>query len=242
MLDQKLFFEIIQPLLYKLEDLEYESILGLGGFAVVRKVHTKNKKQSVFALKIVSKTKLHSENSRAAIMNEKNLCSKMNHPFLTRLITTFQDLDFVYMLQEYLEAGDLRTLMISRDGCKLSENDAKFYVGIVVQALEHLHLKKIVYRDLKPENLMLCANGYIKMCDFGNAKEVLDRTYTVCGTPDYMAPEIWLDKGHEIPCDYWALGVLTYEFLFGETPFEPKPGMDQVFRNLITRVNRYTVF
>jgi len=96
---------------------------------------------------------------------------------------------------------------------------AKFYSGCVLLALEYLHRKKILYRDLKPENLLIDAEGYIRVVDFGFAKQVADRTYTVCGTPEYLAPELVSGKGYHKSVDYWALGILIYEMLCGYSPF-----------------------
>lgn len=219
LLDAGNFANIIQPLLYKLEDLQTTGILGLGGFAVVKKVHPVNK-TTQFALKMVSKTKLLTPSSQQNIIQERNLMSQMNHPFLVKMITTFQDDKSIYILQEFVEGGDLRTLMLYRQNGRLVEKEARFFSAVVLLGLEHLHSKHIVYRDLKPENVLLCASGYVKITDFGNAKQIQERTYSLCGTPDYMSPEVWLNKGHGLPCDIWAYGVLVYEFLNGETPFE----------------------
>lgn len=230
-LGSKDFAEIIQPLLYKLEDLVVDDILGLGGFALVQKVHPKNS-TLYFALKSVSKTKLKSAGAQRNIINEKKLISKIYHPFLTKLVSTFQNDSYVYMLEEHIEAGDLRTLMLHQRSGRFTDSLAKFFAAIIITGLDHLHNRHIVYRDAKPENIMLCANGYIKIIDFGNAKEIEDRTYSLCGTPDYMAPELWLNEGHGIPCDYWAYGVMLYEFLNGITPFEFDPEKGQVTNDL----------
>lgn len=229
-IDQNTFREILQPLLYKLDDLVKDFIIGVGGFAIVYKVYMENSPETTFALKKISKSKFHSESSLKSLKNEKLLLLKVSNPFIVKLITTFQDESFVYLLQDYVEAGDLRTLLISQDPPQFPEETAKFYSAIIVEVLEALHSKNIVYRDLKPENLLLCSNGYIKLCDFGNAKSVIDRTYSHVGTPDYMPPEICLDQGHGVASDYWTYGVVVYEFLQGETPFEAKPGMDHVMR------------
>jgi len=106
--------------------------------------------------------------------------------------------------------------------------------------LEHLHEKGIVYRDIKPENLLLDKDGYIKMVDFGFAKQISGPTYTICGTPDYIAPEIITRKGHQFAADYWALGVLTYEMLTGEPPFStPDTPEKTIYSNIIE--GRYTM-
>ena len=104
-----------------------------------------------------------------------------------------------------------------RDAWKFPETTAKFYAGSVSVGFEHMHSKDIIYRDLKPENLLLDSQGWLKIADFGLAKFVTSGlTYTLCGTPDYLAPEIILSKGHSKPCDYWALGILIYELCVGE--------------------------
>lgn len=133
------------------------------------------------------------------------------------------------MLFECLQGGELFTLL--RDNHIFPENVAKFYSACVLLALEYLHSHSIVYRDLKPENLIIHSTGYVKMVDFGLAKVIKDRTYTICGTPEYMAPEMIRNAGQDKAVDYWALGVLIFEMLAGETPFVASDDIE-IFNNI----------
>lgn len=203
MLDAEKFIEIIQPLLYKLEDLVPCGILGIGGFALVQKVHPKDKMASFYALKSVHKSKLRTAayilynilficRDKRNIKNERIISLKLNHPFLIRLVTTYQSDTDLFFLQEYISGGDLRTLMSTRKNSRLNDRESQFYISCAAIALHYMHMKHIVYRDLKPENILITKTGYIKLTDFGNAKEVMQRTFTLCGTPDYMAPEVYI--------------------------------------------------
>jgi protein kinase X len=127
------------------------------------------------------------------------------------------------MLLEYVPGGDFFTLLKIKN--RFETKQAVFYTAEIVAALEFLHSKQIVYRDLKPENIMLDAEGHLKLTDFGFAKRLInDKTYTLCGTPEYLAPELLFYRGHNTTCDWWSLGVLIYEFLCGSPPF-----YDEVF-------------
>jgi serine/threonine protein kinase len=127
---------------------------------------------------------------------------------------TFQDKTNLYFVFEYVPGGELFRLLRRE---KLFPNDvALFYAAEVVLALEHLHSLRICYRDMKPENILIGADGHIRMSDFGFAKKLIeDKTLTVCGTPEYLAPEIILEKGHSLSVDWWSLGILIYEMLSG---------------------------
>lgn len=122
------------------------------------------------------------------------------------------------MVLELALGGEIFSLL--RDRGRFDENGSRFYTACVVSAFIHMHDLKIVYRDLKPENLLLDATGHVKICDFGFAKQ-LDGgvTYTLCGTPEYLAPEIISNIGHGLPVDWWALGILIFELLTGDPPF-----------------------
>ena len=151
------------------------------------------------------------------VYSEKFLLSNIRFPFIIQLYGTFKDQRNIYMLLEYAIGGELFTYL--RRAGKFSVADTKFYASEIVLALEYMHSMNIVYRDLKPENLLLDSNGHIKITDFGFAKIVHDRTWTLCGTPEYLAPEIIQSTGHGKAVDWWALGILIYEMLAGFPPF-----------------------
>ena len=148
----------------------------------------------------------------------------MDHPFVNRMAASFQGPKEGYMLLEPLMGGEL-TKIIEAEG-KLSEKDTRFYAACVASAITYLHMLKIAYRDLKPENLVLDAGGYCKVVDYGFAKVVDQRTYTFCGTPEFIAPEIISNRGHGCSVDWWAFGILVYNMLTGTTPFLPPEASD----------------
>lgn len=151
--------------------------------------------------------------------DEKNILMKLNTPFCLDLHTTFKDDMYVYLLTEPYMGGDMFKLMHERG--PFSDAVSRFYVACVVEAFAYLHKLSICYRDLKPENLMINQNGYVVVVDMGFCKEVPNgkKTYTFCGTPEYIAPEIIQQVGHNYAVDYWSLGVLVYELLSKKTPF-----------------------
>ncbi|CAG5132067.1 unnamed protein product [Candidula unifasciata] len=151
------------------------------------------------------------------IKSEKQILSSISHPFLVNLLWAHKDDTFLYMLLEYVPGGELFSYLRSMG--RFSNSAGNFYASEIIVALEYLHGKAIIYRDLKPENLLLDREGHLKITDFGFAKVVEDRTWTLCGTPEYLAPEIILSKGHNKAVDWWALGVLIYEMLAGYPPY-----------------------
>merc|ERR1739844_619711 len=139
--------------------------------------------------------------------------------FIVKLFKTFKDRKYFYMLMESCLGGELWTIL--RDRGNFDDGTTRFYTGCVVEAFDYLHSRGIIYRDLKPENLLLDTTGYVKLVDFGFAKKLMvgRKTWTFCGTPEYVAPEVILNKGHGISADYWSLGVLMFELLTGTPPF-----------------------
>ncbi|GAX28307.1 hypothetical protein FisN_27Hh038 [Fistulifera solaris] len=205
----------------KLENLERRVCLGEGEFGQVWLVVDKEaKKQQPYVLKIQSKYHLITEGEVEVCKREKDVLLNVNHPFIIDLFQTFQDAAFVYMLLDFVPGGELFSILNNDDGrIKIHEDRARFYLLGIADALAHLHQKKYVYRDLKPENVMLDRFGFPKLIDFGFTKKVLDQTFTLCGTPAYLAPEIVISQGHSWPVDHWALGVLSYEMVMGFSPF-----------------------
>jgi len=144
---------------------------------------------------------------------------ELNHPFLVKTYGTFKDENNLYILMELIQGGELFNY-IRRAG-RLPNQIAKIYSAEIILAFEYLHDKHIMYRDLKPENILIHYNGHIKITDFGFSKKIRNRTFSMCGTPEYIAPEIILNKGHNTAVDWWSLGILIFEMLAGYPPFVP---------------------
>ncbi|XP_076349329.1 cAMP-dependent protein kinase catalytic subunit 3-like isoform X5 [Tachypleus tridentatus] len=151
------------------------------------------------------------------VKNEKSILKQVVHPFIIDMLWTNHDDTSLYMLFEYVCGGELFTYL--RNAGRFSSTTGAFYAAEIVLALEYLHKQQVVYRDLKPENLLLDREGHLKITDFGFAKTLTDRTWTLCGTPEYLAPEIIQSKGHNKAVDWWAFGILIYEMLAGYPPF-----------------------
>ncbi|XP_032234964.1 cGMP-dependent protein kinase 1 isoform X2 [Nematostella vectensis] len=202
----------------RLEDLTVVKTLGIGGFGRVELVQVAGDKRT-FALKTLKKHHIVETRQQDHIMSEKKIMMESNSPFIVRLHKTFKDKKYLYMLLEVCLGGELWTIL--RDRGSFDDSTTRFYVGCVIEAFQYLHSKGIVYRDLKPENLLLDGHGYCKLVDFGFAKKIGfgRKTWTFCGTPEYVAPEIILNKGHDLSADYWSLGILMYELLTGSPPF-----------------------
>ncbi|KAI4130662.1 MAG: hypothetical protein LQ338_001639 [Usnochroma carphineum] len=218
----------------RIQDFELIKTLGTGTFSRVWLAclagGSRNSNECrVFALKILRKADIIRLKQVEHIRNERNtLAAVAGHPFITTLITTFSDKDSLYMLLDYCPGGEVFRYL--RNAGRFDLNTARFYAAEIVLILEFLHnVQGIAYRDMKPENLLIDAEGHIKLVDFGFAKKVETReTYTLCGTPEYLAPEVIrnsahfdnsLKPGHGTAVDWWAFGILVYEFLVGTPPF-----------------------
>ncbi|NXQ86031.1 KGP2 kinase, partial [Nyctibius grandis] len=214
------------------QNLEVVTTLGVGGFGRVELVKVKNENMA-FAMKCIKKKHVVDTKQQEHIYSEKKILEQICSPFIVRLYRTFKDSKYVYMLLEACLGGELWSLL--RDRGSFDEATTKFCIGCVTEAFDYLHHIGIIYRDLKPENLILDAEGYIKLVDFGFAKKIGSgqKTWTFCGTPEYVAPEVILSKGHDFSVDFWSLGILVYELLTGSPPFS---GADQMLTyNLILK-------
>ncbi|UJR37104.1 hypothetical protein I4U23_029808 [Adineta vaga] len=152
------------------------------------------------------------------VNDERRILTTIHHPFIVRFYGSYRDTRYLYLSMEFLSGGELFSYL--RQAGRLKSSLVRFYACEIILALEYLHNLLIVYRDLKLENLVLDAHGHVKLTDFGFAKYVSDRTYTLCGTPEYLAPEMILScHGHSFGVDWYALGIVIYELLVGHTPF-----------------------
>lgn len=197
-------------------EFEIVATLGIGGFGRVELVkHEKDEQIKTYALKCLKKKHIVDTHQEEHVFSERTIMLSCNSPFICRLYRTYRDNKYVYMLLEACMGGEIWTIL--RDRGYFDDITAQFIIGCVLQAFEYIHNLGIAYRDLKPENLMLDANGYVKLVDFGFSKYIgySSKTWTFCGTPEYVAPEIILNKGHDRAVDYWALGVLMHELLTG---------------------------
>lgn len=201
-----------------LSDVKKHKILGMGAFGKVWLAST-TESSTPYALKTISKRQLIQANQVKGVVREKQIMASIEHPFILPLVGSFQDADALYLLLPLIQGGELFNVVHTdkRDG--ISNEASLFYGGCILEALGYLHARNIVYRDMKPENALIDDQGYCIMIDLGFAKIVVDKTYTLCGTPEYLAPEIIMSKGHDKAVDYWSFGVLIYEMLVGRSPF-----------------------
>ncbi|XP_029330791.1 serine/threonine-protein kinase N2 isoform X2 [Mus caroli] len=228
---------------FSLQDFRCCAVLGRGHFGKVLLAEYKHTNE-MFAIKALKKGDIVARDEVDSLMCEKRIFETVNsvrHPFLVNLFACFQTKEHVCFVMEYAAGGDL---MMHIHADVFSEPRAVFYAACVVLGLQYLHEHKIVYRDLKLDNLLLDTEGFVKIADFGLCKEGMgygDRTSTFCGTPEFLAPEVLTETSYTRAVDWWGLGVLIYEMLVGESPF-PGDDEEEVFDSIVNDEVRYPRF
>jgi len=196
----------------------FHFVVGKGGFGKVWKVEAKKNKQ-IFAMKEMSKSKVITKRSVNSVMNERHLLATLKHSSLVNMIHAFQDRENLYLVMELMPGGDLRYHISKRR--RFTEEQTRFFVACIVQGLEYLHMNGIIHRDIKPENLVLDSRGYVRVTDLGIARVWRpENSSDTSGTPGYMAPEVMCRQNHGVAVDYFAVGVMAYEFMMGRRPYQ----------------------
>ena len=169
--------------------------------------------------------------------NEFKILKEVDHPFLVGMKFIIDTKQHVFFICEFIRGGELWQYLSEVPQYRIPENHAKFYTLNIAIGIGHLHSKNVIYRDLKPDNVLIDEQGYLHITDFGLSKfhgsdEV---AHTVLGTPDYIAPDILKRKGYSLEVDWWSLGIITYEMIVGRTPFHSSRGNDPTFNNIQTK-------
>lgn len=193
-------------------------MLGKGSFGKVFLVEKKSD-HKLYAMKSLRKDVILENDQVESTKLEKEILLKAKHPFFVKMAYIFQTDQKIYFVMNFIRGGELFTHLQNEK--RFKEERTKFYAAQIVSAIGYLHKKKIIYRDIKPENILMGEDGYLYLADFGLAKEMSNRDFTssFCGTPEYLAPEIIQNKGHNHAVDWWSIGILIYEMIVGFPPF-----------------------
>ncbi len=207
-----------------MNDFQRLKLLGKGSFGEVYLVKLKQNNK-IYAMKILDKYNVRESRQVEHTKIERDLLVKTNCPFIVNIKFAFQDKENLYIITEFMQGGELFFHLHKEK--RFDNEKAKFYIVEIILAIEYLHRRKMLYRDLKPSNILVDKKGHIKLTDFGLSKifkSKKDKAYTICGSPHYLAPEILTNKGYDFAVDWWSLGCVLYELLIGSSPFRIRLG------------------
>lgn len=217
-----------------MENFRIISVIGRGVYGKVMLVEDIKNPSKKYAIKSVRKSKLVESDKVHTVLTERNVLAQCQHPFIVSLYFAFQTPSKFYFGLEYSPGGEIFFHMQKRGNLPLEE--VKYYISEISLAFDFLHKHHIIYRDLKPENVLLDFEGFIKLTDFGLSKDLsaIDQTSTFCGTAEYLAPELVNHQNYDYSIDWWTLGIFTFELLYGHTPFA-NPNRIKMFQNIISK-------
>lgn len=220
-------------LVCSVSDIKLVRKIGEGAFG---DVYLSLIKKEYYAVKIMSKKKIMKLKQQKHVVFERNIALSIEQPFVVKTYATLQSRMYLYVVMEYVPGGEMFSFLEKVD--VLPVFAAVFYISELVVFIEEMHKENIIYRDLKPENILLGLDGHIKITDFGLSKKTNDITYTACGTPEYLAPEVILSKGYKKDVDWYMIGIILFEMLTGNPPFMAEKKTD-LYRKI---VNEKVVF
>lgn len=214
---------------WSLQDFEIGKPLGKGKFGRVY-LARETKSKYIVALKVIFKEQIEKHSMHHQLRREMEIQTSLRHPNVLRLFGWFHDSERIFLILEYAHGGELYGEL--RKNGHFSEKQAATYILSLAQALAYCHEKHVIHRDIKPENLLIDHQGRLKIADFGWSVQSTNKRHTMCGTLDYLAPEMVENKAHDYAVDNWTLGILSYEFLYGVPPFEAETQSD-TFRRIL---------